>query len=443
MFKAPRFHTSPDSISSSEASAENTNSADNGPQQQSDTDSSSVSSRYSRTAPSARPARLGNALIAGLLLVSLGAGYIGGYLGSGANKNNTAVTSASISRQKQIAASEGQLISSIAKSVGPSVVSVNVVTSSAPSSDFFGFAIPSQQQQAAGTGIVISSEGVIMTNRHVVPDGVTDVSVTLEDGTKLTDVKVLGRTSSNDSLDIAFLKINNLEGHKLTPAEIGDSSKVQIGDTVVAIGNALGQFDNTVTSGIISGHGRSVVASSDGGNNADAESLDDLFQTDAAINEGNSGGPLVDTDGRVIGINTAVSGQGQNIGFAIPINDVNGLIKQVLSSGKFERPYLGVRYIRLTADSAKQYKLDVQQGAYVLPAADPSNPSILPDSPAAKADIHEGDIITEIDGTKIDENNSLTSLVGRHAVGDTVKLTVLRDGKTLTVNVKLSAMPAS
>jgi S1-C subfamily serine protease len=138
-----------------------------------------------------------------------------------------------------------------------------------------------------------------------------------------------------------------------------------------------------------------------------------------------------------------VSGQGQNIGFAIPINDVNGLIKQVLSSGKFERPYLGVRYIRLTADSAKQYKLDVQQGAYVLPAADPSNPSILPDSPAAKADIHEGDIITEIDGTKIDENNSLTSLVGRHAVGDTVKLTVLRDGKTLTVNVKLSAMPAS
>lgn len=406
-------------------------------------DASTVSSRYNRTAPApARRGRIGAALIAIGLVVSLGAGFLGGYMGASA-KANAPITSESISKQKQIVASEGQLISSIAKSVGPSVVSINVVTQSAPTSDLFGFTQPGQEVAAAGTGIVISSEGVIMTNRHVVPDGVTNVSVTLADGTKLTDVKVLGRTSANDSLDIAFLKINNLEGHKLTPAEIGDSSKVQIGDTVVAIGNALGQFDNTVTSGIISGHGRSVVASEDGGSAADAESLDDLFQTDAAINQGNSGGPLVNADSQVIGINTAVSGEGQNIGFAIPINDVNGLIKQVLSTGTFQRPYLGVRYIRLTADAAKQYKLDVTQGAYVAPATDPSNPAVLPNSPAADAGIQEGDIITAIDGTKLDENNSLTSLVGQHSVGDTIKLTVLRGGKTLTLSVKLAAMPSS
>jgi serine protease Do len=410
------------------------------------TESTTVSSRLSKTAPQParnRARRLSNLLIAFGLLTSLAAGYLGGYLGSGRYDDNT-VSSASLSQQKQIIASEGQLISSIAKSVGPSVVSVNVMTQSSTSTDFFGFSVPGQAQEAAGTGIVISSEGVILTNRHVVPAGVTDVSITLSDGTQLSDVKVLGRTSSNDSLDVAFLKVNNLEGHKLTPAVIGDSGKVQIGDTVVAIGNALGQFNNTVTSGIISGHGRSVVASDDGtGSSANSESLDDLFQTDAAINQGNSGGPLVNVDGQVIGINTAVSGQGQNIGFAIPINDVNGLVKQVLSTGKFERPYLGVRYVRLTADTAKQYKLNVNRGAYVVPATDPSSPSILPDSPAAAAGVQEGDIITEINGTKIDETNSLTSLIGHYAVGETVKLKVLRDGKTITLNAKLAALPAA
>ena len=174
------------------------------------------------------------------------------------------------------------------------------------------------------------------------------MSVTLSNGTELKNVEVLGRTPSNDSLDIAFLKITNAQGQKLVPAEIGDSSKVQVGDPVVAIGNALGQFQNTVTSGIISGYGRSVQASQQG-TGANAENLTDLFQTDAAINEGNSGGPLVNLNGQVIGINTAIAGNAQNIGFAIPINDVKGLIDQVLKNGKFERPYLGVYYVPLTA----------------------------------------------------------------------------------------------
>lgn len=401
-----------------------------------------VSSRRSALGPTARKrgGRIGSLLIALGLLGSLAAGFLGGYVGA-RNNNPGTLTSASVSEQRQIAATQSQLISSIAKNVGPSVVSVNVVTQTAPTSDFFGFQTQGGRQEAAGTGIIISSEGVIVTNRHVVPAGTTDVSVTLSDGTQLGSVTVLGRTSANDSLDIAFLKVNDLKGHKLTPAQIGDSSKLSVGDTVVAIGNALGQFNNTVTSGIISGFGRSVVASDSGG--SDAESLDDLLQTDAAINQGNSGGPLVNTAGQVVGINTAVSGEGQNIGFAIPINDVSGLIKQVLSTGKFQRPYLGVRYVRLTPDTAKQYKLDVENGAYVVPAVDASQSSVLQDSPADKAGIQEGDIITAIDGTKLDQNHSLTSLVGQHAVGDSVKLDLLRDGKTVTVTATLQAMPDS
>lgn len=402
--------------------------------------STSVSSRKSQSAPSAARQRIPKLMVALVLLASLATGFVGGYLGSGRASNDDTLNSADITRQRELANDESQLIAAIAKSVGPSVVSVNVTSQTSASNDFFGFSIPSQQQSAAGTGIIISSEGVIVTNRHVVPSGVTDVNVTLSDGTLLDKVSVLGRTTESDSLDVAFLKINDLEGHKLTPAVIGDSTKVQVGDTVVAIGNALGQFENTVTSGIISGYGRSVVAS-EGGGGGNAESLDDLFQTDAAINQGNSGGPLVNTAGKVIGINTAVSGEGQNIGFAIPINDVNGLIKQVLSTGKFERPYLGVRYIRLTPDVAKQYKLSVERGAYVLPSPDPSQPSVLADSPADKAGIKEEDIITAIEDTKVDEKNSLTSLIGQHAVGDTVKLTVIRDGKTITLDAKLAALP--
>ncbi len=262
----------------------------------------------------------------------------------------------------------------------------------------------------------------------------------MADGSELEDVRVIGRTPENDSLDVAFLKIQNLEGKKLTPAEIGDSGKVVVGDLVVAIGNALGQFNNTVTSGIISGFGRSVVASEDG-TSATAENLNDLFQTDAAINQGNSGGPLVNLDGQVIGINTAVAGEGQNIGFAIPINDVRGLIKQVLETGKFERPYLGVRYVRLTPDAAKDLNLDIERGAYVPEGGEDGQSSVVQGGPADKAGIREKDVITAIDGTKLDEKHSLNNLIGQHSVGDTVRVTVLRGGKTLDLHARLAALP--
>jgi S1-C subfamily serine protease len=190
------------------------------------------------------------------VLASLLSGFGGAWLEMRHYQNGVDI--ASLNGQEKIVTNQSQLISQIAKTVGPSVVSVNVdisASSGSGSGGLFGFAQPSNET-AAGTGIIISSDGLIVTNRHVVPAGTTSVSVTLSDGTELKNVSVVGRTNDTDSLDIAFLKINNAEGHKLTPAVVGDSSTVQVGDNVVAIGNALGQFQNTVTSGIISGYGR-------------------------------------------------------------------------------------------------------------------------------------------------------------------------------------------
>lgn len=383
----------------------------------------------------------GAKLIITVIVVAVLSGFGGAWLQSRGD-NNGLVTS-SVGNEKKVVTSESQLISQIAKSVGPSAVSVNVnITSTSATSGLgaFGFAQP-EQEQAAGTGIIIDSDGLIITNRHVVPAGTTNVSVTLSDGTELKDVSVVGRTSSSDTLDVAFLKINNAEGHKLKAATLGDSSKVQVGDDVVAIGNALGQFQNTVTSGIISGYGRSLQAGDSSGSSSSEESLVDLFQTDAAINEGNSGGPLVNLNGQVIGINTAVAGDAQNIGFAIPINDVKGLIDQVVKTGKFSRPYLGVRYVQLTGDVADQFNLKVQNGAFIAPSSDPSNPSVVPGSPAANAGLKTSDIITAVDGTDIDQAHSLTSLLSSHQPGDKINLTVLRGGSTLHISVTLGSTP--
>jgi S1-C subfamily serine protease len=373
--------------------------------------------------------RTGSAKTALLLLACLSLGFLGGWAGRNSDASGTKQTN---QVRQQIVSSESQLINEIAKNVGPSVVSVNV-TSTGTRSIFGG----SVEQQSAGTGVIISEEGIIITNRHVVPAGTNTVSVTLSDGTALKDVSVIGRTSESDPLDVAFLKINDKQGKKLTAAKLGDSSKVQVGDKVVAIGNALGQFQNTVTSGIISGFGRSVEAGDESGGNT--ETLQNLFQTDTAINQGNSGGPLVNINGEVIGINTAVAGNAENIGFAIPLNDIQGLVKSVLKEGKLLRPYLGVRYLSLTDDVAYQYSLSVKRGAYLAPSQGQS--VVISGSPAEKAGLKEKDIITKIDDVSIDENNSLTSVLGRHAVGDKVTLTVVRDGKEQKISVTLEAAP--
>ena len=379
-------------------------------------------------------------VFAGLCIVALGFG--GGWLGAADHKTSTT----NIVQQRTVLTDRANLVSSIAKTVGQSVVSVNVTSQTAsPYNSLFGYMYGggngTQTQQSAGTGIILTSSGLILTNRHVVPAGTTSVSVTLSDGTVLDNVKVVGRTSESDSLDIAFLQVEDTKGHTLVPATLGDSSKVQVGDSVIAIGNALGQFQNTVTSGIISGYGRSVQASDSTGSSS--ETLDDMFQTDAAINEGNSGGPLVNLNGEVIGMNTAIASNSQNVGFAIPINDIKGSIDSVKSTGKLERPYLGVAYVMLTDDIAKQYNLSVNRGAYIPHASDMGSPTIIAGGPAQKAGLQEGDVITKVNGTAIDEKTSLVSVLSTHKVGDTVTLTVVRGSKTLTIQVTLGAAPTN
>jgi serine protease Do len=356
------------------------------------------------------------------------AGFGGGYLAS--DNNRVGNDRQSI---QQAAQNEASLITGIAKDVGESVVSINVESTSNRQT-FFG--TESITQESAGTGFVISSEGIIVTNRHVVPKGIEKVSITLSDGTELEDVSIIGRTSANDPLDIAFLKINDKKGKNLKAARLGDSTKVEVGQRVVAIGNALGQFQNTVTSGIISGYGRSIQAQDEAG----LDTLQNLFQTDASINEGNSGGPLVNMNGEVVGINTAVAAGGaENIGFAIPISDAQGLIRSVLEEGKLLRPFLGVRYVGLTDDSAAELEISTKRGAYIngLNGQSP----IVEGSAAQKAGLKEKDIITKVNGTDINEKNSLASVLGRLKVGDKVNLTVVRNGETLTVEATLESAP--
>ncbi|MGZ6005286.1 MAG: S1C family serine protease [Candidatus Saccharimonadales bacterium] len=372
--------------------------------------------------------------LAFLVILSLASGFLGGWIGA---NNRLESPNQSVQANQRVVSSESQLINDLVKKVSPSVVSIDV-TSSGSQIDAFGFSRQTQQE-SAGTGFIISGKGIVITNRHVVPNGSNKVSITLSDGTRLTDVSVIGRTSDSDPLDVAFLKINNAKGKKLKALTLGDSSKVQVGDKVVAIGNALGQFQNTVTSGIISGYGRSVQAGD--GTSSSTETLQDLFQTDAAINEGNSGGPLMDISGNVVGINTAIAGgNAQNIGFSIPINDVKGLINGVLTKGKLIRPYLGIRYVSLTDDIASQYNLNTKRGAYIIPSQG-SQSSVLAGSPAEKAGLKEGDIITKVGGDAIDQNNSLTSLLSKYNVGDKVDLTIIRDGKNITVSATLAAAP--
>lgn len=385
--------------------------------------------------PGFRPTRrLAGFLILPLACLLLGLG--GGWLGARIYDNDPSRNVSTEAKQRNIS-SEGELISEIAGTVGKGVVSINV-QSDVTGTDIFG--VPrTSRQLSAGSGFIIDPEGVIMTNRHVVGSGTTSVSVTLHDGTRFDDVQILGRTSPSSPLDIAFLKIRDLKGKRLTPLVIGDSSKMEVGFRVIAIGNALGQFENSVTSGIISGYGRDVTASDGTG---EAERLSDLFQTDAAINEGNSGGPLVNFSGEVIGVNTAVAGGAQNIGFAIPINDTKGLISSVLESGRLQQPYLGVRYVSLTDDLSVEYGLSVKRGAYITPA-NGGEPSILPGSPAEKAGVREGDVILKVNSTVIDDKTSLTGALNQFKVGDSVNLQIWRGGRTILVKATLESLPGT
>jgi S1-C subfamily serine protease len=300
---------------------------------------------------------------------------------------------------------------------------------------FFEFQIPQLRQKGyekqkvgGGTGFIVSSDGLIITNKHVVSDPKAEYTVYLNDGRKFkAEVLALHPTD-----DLALIKIS---ADNLPTLVLGDSDKVKIGQFVIAIGNALGEFQNTVSFGVISGLRRSITASDQSGN---VERLEGLIQTDAAINFGNSGGPLINLKGEVIGVNTAIAGGAENIGFAIPINRAKKMIEEVKTKGKIEVPFLGVYYILINEEVQKKFNLSVDYGAYVYREG---QSAIIPNSPAELYGLRDKDIILEIDGEKITPQNSLAQIIMKKSVGQKVNLKVLRGKETLNIYVILGSLP--
>jgi S1-C subfamily serine protease len=333
---------------------------------------------------------------------------------------------------------------SVIKEVAPAVVSI-IITKDVPvyeqyyvnpfgNDQFFSpfeIQIPQQRQKGTekqeiggGTGVIISSDGVILTNKHVVLDENADYTVFNNDGKKYS-AKVLARDPVQD---LAIIKIDRdkIEDKDITfpVAKLGDSDKIELGQTVIAIGNALGQFNNTISVGVISGLSRTITAS--GGDYS--ETLENIIQTDAAINEGNSGGPLLNLRGEVIGINTATVLEAQSIGFAIPINRAKRDIEQVSSTGKIVYPFLGVRYTLVTDELKKEKNLLVDYGAFVS-KNEKGEAAVLKGSAADKAGLKEDDVILEFNGEKITKDHSLLQLIDKYNPGDKVSIKILRDEK--------------
>lgn len=327
---------------------------------------------------------------------------------------------------------EQSAVTTAVEKINPAVVSI-VVTRDLPKLEQFGspfggffFEAPSgeteKQQVGAGSGFIVSADGTIVTNKHVVSDGAAEYTVITKDGQKYP-----AKVSTADPFnDLAVVKI---DAKDLPAAELGNSDQIKLGQSVIAIGNALGQFQNTVTIGVISGIGRNIVAS--GG--AQTEKLSELIQTDAAINPGNSGGPLVNLDGQVIGVNTAVSQSAQLIGFAIPINQVKKVISDVKQYGHVRRPYLGVRYTIITKSIAESESLPRDYGALIVAGDTREEVAVVPGSPADQAGISEGDIILELDGRKITADQPLADLLRKFDPGDRVTLKIFSKGNEKTV----------
>ncbi|MFZ1242750.1 MAG: trypsin-like peptidase domain-containing protein [Candidatus Saccharimonas sp.] len=362
-------------------------------------------------------------IIAGVLLaIFLGALSMWLYIHGTYNKQAVTERDTLQSDGNLVTTTDEDAVSSVAEKVSPSVVSI--VTNTTVSS-IFGAA----QQEAAGTGVIVSKDGYILTNKHVV-NGASTIRVVTYDGTSYDKVKLVGTDPLND---IAYLKIEG--ANELAAIELGDSATIRVGQLVVAIGNALGQYQNTVTSGIISGKGRPITAAS--GDSSTTENLTDLLQTDAAINSGNSGGPLLNRSGQVIGINVAVASNAQGISFAIPINAVKGTLKSVLAGKGVKRAYLGVRYVSITPRLAKQYNLDVKEGAYIV--ADGDSAAVSKDGPADRAGVKDKDIITKINNLTVGKQGDVSSLIGEYQPGDVVELTILRNGKEKSIRVTLGS----
>jgi serine protease Do len=365
--------------------------------------------------------------ITGTLFMSLIFGFLGGlsaisfYFSQNPNLNIPGVSQGNTVIQVK---EDSDVIDAVDK-ILPSVVSIVSIKNVR---GVFGNV---SQEKGGGTGFVLTSNGLIMTNKHVVSDTSAEYHVFTNDGSSYV-AKV---QSIDPIMDLAIIKI---DAKNLKAVDFGKSDDLEIGQRVIAVGNALGEFQNTVTTGIISAVERSIQAGDSLGNNA--ERLDGLLQTDAAINPGNSGGPLLNLAGQVVGINTAVASlsQSQGIGFAIPIDFARTALKSYEKYQEIVRPYLGIRFVQLTPEIASANDLKVERGALVY--SSDGQVSVISGSPADKAGISEGDIITKLGGENITATRGLIQLLQRHMPGDEVDISYVRDGKTVTLKIKLGEL---
>lgn len=419
-------------------------------------------------------------IIAPMVAISMLSGLVGGAIAvkiqktgySGASTNNQTI-------EERRFVEESDSIESI-KKVAPAVLSIVASkdlevykqNSINPFSPFendpffknFGFQFPQVQPEqpqnnqppetkrqkiAGGTGFIIQDDGLALTNKHVVSDTAADYTAITKDG-KEYDVEVISRDPVNDLAVVQLHeKVQDKEGRKtgekkdfgakptnLTTVILGDSSRLQVGQKVLAIGNARGEYENSVTAGIVSATGRDIQASDAGGSMS--ETLSGLIQTDAAINFGNSGGPLINLAGEVIGVNTAVDTSATGIGFAIPVNQIKPALESVKKNGRIVRPFLGVTHTILNEAKAKELKLEgLKYGALITGDRMQKQFGVMEGSPAEKAGLKMDDVILEVDGEKITEENTLQSMVQKHIPGDKLKLKVWRAGSTIDLTVTL------
>ncbi len=394
-----------------------------------------------------------------------------GFLAITAERSENVQTASSISQEQSegkdvsdvqgVAALETreEIIVNIVEKVNPAVVSV-VVTKDVPIieryyedygsgnsffEDFFGGSFGFQRPQyrengtqeqeiGGGSGFFVSADGFVVTNKHVVDDREANYTILTNDGEKY-DAEIL---AIDPSIDIAILKVTTQE--EFTYLTFANSENVRLGQTAIAIGNALAEFRNSVSVGVVSGLARSIVAGSGFGQ---AENLDNVIQTDTAINPGNSGGPLMNIYGEVIGVNVAVAQGSENIGFALPSNIVERIVTSVKETGEIIRPYLGVRYIPVTEALAQRNNLDVDYGSLIQRGETREDLAVMPGSPADKSGLEENDIILEVDGQKITLEKPLATVLRDKNVGQTITLKVYREGGEITLQTTLEKAPSS
>jgi S1-C subfamily serine protease len=402
-------------------------------------------------------------LLAPVILLSVLFGGLAGFLAGGDflkkegnfldrnNKQEEEKSSELSSRESNPGLSpkeESEAVVKAVKEASPGVVSI-VVTKDVPKLDSFfqdpfsndpffnpfGFRQRENREPeterreiGGGTGFVIDKEGYIVTNRHVVSDTEADYTVMTNEGQEM-EAEVL---AMDQFLDVAFLKVDSKEN--LPVLKMGDSDNLEIGETVIAIGNSLGEFRNTVSKGIVSGLKRNIEAGSGLGQ---SEVLEEVIQTDAAINPGNSGGPLLNLKGEVVGINVAMAQGAENIGFSIPINQIKDIYQSVKEEGKIVRPYLGVRYVLINEQIQEANDLPVDYGALIIRGQKMTELAVVPGSPADKADLEENNIILEVDGEKVTKDNGLAQIIRKKQVGEKVSLKIWSKGEEKNVEVVL------